>query len=58
MTERIILIADDEHIYTDGKTYGKIIYLADGMKTDDFKQITLEEYNKILNEPEEESATE
>ena len=28
------------------------------MKTDNFKQITLEEYNKILNEPEEESATE
>ena len=53
MTERITLTADDEHIYTDGKIYGKIIYLADGMKADNFRQITIEEYNKILNEPEE-----
>ena len=57
MVERITLTADDGYVYTDGNIYGSTIYLAEGMSADDFKQITLEEYNEIMNAPEEELAT-
>lgn len=58
MAERITLIADEGYVYTDGKIYGSVIYLAEGVSADNFKQITLEEYNEIMNAPEEERATE
>lgn len=58
MAERIILTADEGYVYTDGKIYGTVIYLAEGVNADNFKQITLEEYNEIMNAPEEELATE
>lgn len=58
MAERIILTADEGYVYTDGKIYGSMIYLAEGVSADNFKQITLEEYNEIMNAPEDELATE
>ena len=57
MAERIILTADEGYVYTDGKIYGSVIYLAEGVSADNFTQITLEEYNDIMNAPEEELAT-
>ena len=47
---RKILQSDEGMIYTDGKTYGRTIYLADGMDEKDFYQITESEY-EALNVP-------
>ena len=58
MDNRIILTADDGYVYTNGSIYGTCIYLAEGVSADNFRQITLEEYNEIMNSPEEEQATE
>ena len=58
MDNRIILTADEGYVYTDGKIYGTVIYLAEGVSANNFRQITLEEYNEIMNAPEEEQATE
>lgn len=52
--DREILRADEGMIYTDGNTYGSIIYLAEGMSADNFYQITLSEYEeKFKVEPED-----
>lgn len=55
---RIKLTASEGMILTDGVTYGKIIYLADGKSPDDYKEITESEYEEIMreNEPIEEGA--
>ena len=58
MAERITLIADEGYVYTDGKIYGTTIYLAKGVNADNFKQITREEYEQMLNADESELATE
>ena len=50
--ERIVLKAKDGYVYTNGTDYGKIIYLANGTKAEDYHEITVEEYNKILEEQE------
>lgn len=50
--ERIILKARDGYVYTNGTEYGKIIYLANGISAEDYHEITVEEYNKILEEQE------
>ena len=57
MNNRIILTADEGYVYTDGKIYGTVIYLAEGVSADNVRQITLEEYNEIMNPDEDESAT-
>ena len=44
---RKILQSDREMIYTDGNTYGRTIYLADGMDEKDFYQITESEYEAL-----------
>ncbi len=56
---RETLIATDGHILTDGTTYGKIIYLAEGVDKSPFYEITEEEYEAIMieDEPSEEDAT-
>lgn len=54
---RITLTADEGYIYTDGEVYGTVIYLADGVSADNFKQITTEEYNEIMNPNQNELAT-
>lgn len=58
MAERITLIADEGYVYTDGKIYGSVIYLAEGVSADNFKQIPREEYEQMLNADESELATE
>ena len=37
--------ARDGYMYTDGKTYGKLIWIAEGINKDSFYEITEEEYN-------------
>jgi hypothetical protein len=51
--ERTILKAREGYIYTNSTDYGKIIYLANGVNADSYYEITDEEYNKILEEQEE-----
>lgn len=55
MKTRLILYADEGKILTDGKTYGTEIYLADSGEADKFTEITMEEYNAIMEaeKPEE-----
>ena len=48
--ERKPLIANEGMVLTDGKIYGKEIYLADDMSTDAFHEITQAEYERILAE--------
>ena len=50
MQERIELVADEGMIYTNGDTYGVIIYPANGLDISKFYQIPIEEYNKLLEE--------
>lgn len=56
MKERTVLYADDGMVLTDGTTYGKIIFLADGADPESFYSITEEEYNAMTeDEPAEEA---
>lgn len=48
MKIRNVLYADEGKILTNGETYGKIIYLADGIDATTFYEITDEEYAQIL----------
>lgn len=45
--ERTILTATDGMILTDGKIFGRTIYLAKDVLPSAFKEITEEEYNKM-----------
>ena len=53
--ERVILRATQGKILTDGKIYGKTIYLAKGMDGSNFYEITEEEYQEIRAKEEEEA---
>ena len=48
MKTRIVIYADEGKWLTDGKTYGKQIYLAEGVDPATFYEITDEEYAQIL----------
>ena len=37
-------------VLTNGELYGTEIFLAEGVKAEDFHEIPLEEYNRILEE--------
>lgn len=53
MKQTITLYADEGMILTDGKDFGKIIYLAECEDKDKYREITEEEY-KILTGGEDE----
>lgn len=46
------LTASEGHILTDGESYGRIVYLAQGDEGEKWYEITEEEYQKILEEAE------
>ena len=48
--ERKILKASDGMILTDGNIYGTEIYLAEDVDENSFKEISIEEYNKLMEE--------
>ena len=47
MKERNILNAGEGKIFTNGEIYGKQIFLADGLSSDDFYEITDAQYREI-----------
>ncbi len=47
MTKRIMITASEGHILTDGETYGRTIYLAEGADEERFREITDAEYDAI-----------
>lgn len=50
--ERIILKADKGMVLTDGKVFGRTIYLADGRSKEEFYEITETEFKKTLESEE------
>ena len=40
VTNRIVLEANQGYVYTNGINYGKVIYLAQGVNSDTYYQIT------------------
>lgn len=52
MAERKILKASEGHILTNGTVYGTEVWLAEGASGEDFYEITLEEYNAMLDSEE------
>lgn len=47
MKSRIMLMADEGKIITNGETYGRIIYLAEEQTDEGFYEIPEAEYEKI-----------
>ena len=52
---RIVLIADEGKVLTNGETYAKSITLGDWDSANNYHEITTEEYAKIMAERETES---
>lgn len=52
--ERKSIKATEGHILTNGEIYGTEIFLADGLRSKDFYEITKVEYDAILAEQEKE----
>lgn len=52
---RRILTAKEGMIYTNGEVYGITIYLAENVDESTFYEITIEEYEAIMNEQETEA---
>ena len=53
MKERKVLYAEEGRVLTDGQTYGKVIFLADGENGYNFYEITDEEYENIMKSQDE-----
>ena len=45
---RTSIKAHDDRILTNGEIYGSEIYLADGLKAEDFHEITRAEYDALI----------
>lgn len=50
MKQRLMIYADEGKVLTNGKVYGVRIYLSTTDKLEDFYEITMEEYEEILEE--------
>ena len=48
MKSMTTLYADEGMILTDGENYGTTMQLAEGRTGDDIREISMEEYNNIL----------
>lgn len=53
MKTRIVIYAEEGKVLTDGKIFGKSIFLADGANINDFYEISEQEYNSMIAESEE-----
>lgn len=53
MEELRVLIADEGYILTNGEIYSTMIYLGIYDSPDNYYQITLEEYQAIIDQQEE-----
>jgi hypothetical protein len=49
---RTSIKANEGMILTNGEIYGSEIFLADGLKAEDFHEITEEDYENLLSEQE------
>lgn len=58
METRKILRANDGKVLTNGKTHGRVVYLAEGDDGSAHYEITEEEYEKIIDVTPENMATE
>lgn len=56
MRKMTTLYADEGMVLTDGEHYGTTVSLAEGENGEKYKEITKEEYNKILAESEKDEA--
>ena len=52
---RTSIKAKDGYVLTNGEIFGVEIFLAEGVNAEDFREITREEYEKILSETEAET---
>lgn len=50
MKKRIVIYADEGKILTNGETYGRVIFLAEGVSADEYYEITEADYEVILAE--------
>ena len=55
MSKRKVIHANDGMILTNGEVYGATIYLAEGVSAKNFHEITLAEYEAILDAENEEN---
>lgn len=52
MKQRIILVADSGKVITDGKIYGRQIFLSEDRSAEDFFEISEEAYHRLYDESE------
>lgn len=52
---RVVLIADEGKMLTNGEVYGKSIVLGDWDSANNYREITVEEYNELQAKLESES---
>lgn len=52
MKTRTVLYAEAGMILTDGKSYGRVLYLAEGADAGAYREIPEEEYNAMMADEE------